>query len=562
MLFLAVGCSDKDEIVFDHEKPAFETKDGMILLEVIAPNGTKDDDQIYICGPFNGDTTAVGNTKWQLEKSSTINLKWGVYLDPSSFVAGKTLSDGFYFISAKEGTERTVFNKGAIHYLDAAVGTRTNVYVDRWASYFSSEEPTVKHDGYTIYVDDQTGWDALTLYMWGDKNDLNGGWPGMAVTGKQKIGSTTYKYFDMGADNKDLTENLIFNNNGGGTQLKDFKVKLNRDYYLKITADGVTEISMLPEHSGVRIYAINETTWGTTLTLYQWGKVNDLGGGWPGMAPSGTATIYGRTYSYYEYDNTSLGLAQNLIFNNNGGGTQLKDVAVTLAADNFLRVTDKGATVIDPMTGEDVVAPTPTPDPTPATGYKVYFEDKTGWSAIAAYAWGDSEIFGGWPGKQAEGTETVDSKTYSYLNVALDNAGKTEHLIFNNNNGGTQLDGFDLVMNKNHYLTVTAAGVTEVDVAQSYRIFVQDSTSHSLANAYGYDTNGSVTAGWPGLAANSTKVKINGKEYLEFDFSKDLSGKAMTLILNGSGQIADFPITLNKDFYLVAKDSGAKEIKP
>ena len=32
----------------------------------------------------------------------------------------------------------------------------------------------VKHDGYAVFVLDQTGWDAIALYMWGDVNSLNG----------------------------------------------------------------------------------------------------------------------------------------------------------------------------------------------------------------------------------------------------------------------------------------------------------------------------------------------------------------------------------------------------
>lgn len=93
-----------------------------------------------------------------------------------------------------------------------------------------------------VYVDDQTGWDALTLYMWGDVNDLNGGWPGMTPTGTLEKGGTKWKYFDMGAANTGLAENLIFNNGGNGQQLPDFAFTIDRDIYLHITTSGVTEI--------------------------------------------------------------------------------------------------------------------------------------------------------------------------------------------------------------------------------------------------------------------------------------------------------------------------------
>ena len=102
-------------------------------------------------------------------------------------------------------------------------------------------EPKVKHDGFAVFVLDDTGWDVLTLYMWGDTNNLNGDWPGMQVTGEQTIKGQTYKYFDMGEANTGLNENLIFSNNGS-SQLGDFNYTIDHDVYLHITTSGVEEI--------------------------------------------------------------------------------------------------------------------------------------------------------------------------------------------------------------------------------------------------------------------------------------------------------------------------------
>ncbi len=109
---LALGACDRDEIVFDHEQPAFEVKDGNILLEVIVPRETVDNDIIYIAGAFNGgDEAAAGDLRWQLEKSTTVDSKWGIYLDPSTFVNGKTLADGYHFVSTNDGEERSALNE-------------------------------------------------------------------------------------------------------------------------------------------------------------------------------------------------------------------------------------------------------------------------------------------------------------------------------------------------------------------------------------------------------------------------------------------------------------------
>lgn len=165
------GCDDTDTIIFDDELPQFEIKANAILLEVIMPKGSAADDEYYIVGDFNGGAeAAVGNLEWQLEKATGSESKWGIYLLPSTFKDGKTLADGFYFVSASKGEERSVKNEAVVHQLDVKVGTRTNVWVDRWEAYFNTEEEG--HDGFVVYVADKSGWDNLYLYGWAGAGDV------------------------------------------------------------------------------------------------------------------------------------------------------------------------------------------------------------------------------------------------------------------------------------------------------------------------------------------------------------------------------------------------------
>ena len=60
LMVLVNSCDDKKEIVFDSELPQFEIKDNAILLEVIMPQGTDADENIYIVGDFNDGENAVG----------------------------------------------------------------------------------------------------------------------------------------------------------------------------------------------------------------------------------------------------------------------------------------------------------------------------------------------------------------------------------------------------------------------------------------------------------------------------------------------------------------------
>ena len=403
------SCSKDEDIIFDHERQQFETRADRILLEFIAPYGTAVDDEIYIMGAFNGDSASMGKEEWKLMKAPGSDIKWGIYLDPSTFVSGKTLADGFRFYSATQGSEFTVKGELARHNDNPGLGTFTNVWGERWESYYwSGDGPEIEHDGYVVYVLDETGWTNLNLYMWGDVNDLNGGWPGMTPTGKQKIGGTEYTYFDMGEANSGLNENLIFNN-GEGSQLADFNFTINRDIYLRVTTSGVEEMGepVVVEHDGYALFILNESSQ-TDLALYAWGDAEAFGG-WPGMAPTGTQTINGLEYTYFDLGEANTGLSLHLIPNNNNNGVQWEgdDLFFTIDHDIYVRIFDGGYEVIS----KDYQGGGTTPEP---QLHYIYIDDQTGWDVITLYAWGDKEFFGGWPGVAPTGNKTVDGVDYLY----------------------------------------------------------------------------------------------------------------------------------------------------
>ena len=106
----------------------------------------------------------------------------------------------------------------------------------------SGELPTIPASKYYIYVDDQTGWDALGLYAWGD-SELFGAWPGEASVGEVSLDkSTIYKVFLL--DTEGGNYNLIFNNWNNGKQLPDYNITADRDYYFQIDENGVREVEV------------------------------------------------------------------------------------------------------------------------------------------------------------------------------------------------------------------------------------------------------------------------------------------------------------------------------
>lgn len=244
LLAVLTGCEDQEEIVFESELPRFELREDRILLEVIVPSTTPVQDEMYIVGAFNGgEENAVGNPQWQLEMAADYDYKYGIYLDPATFAEGTSLADGFYFYSASQGAECALAGGEILHTDNPALGTRTNVTVSRWESYFSGTENPGEgaHDGYVVYVLDNSGYEELAMYAYGDAEAF-GAWPGMLPTGTVTLSGREYTYFDTGASHAGMALNLIFNNNNNGSQLADFPVTLDRDYYLELTPDGVTEI--------------------------------------------------------------------------------------------------------------------------------------------------------------------------------------------------------------------------------------------------------------------------------------------------------------------------------
>ena len=517
---LVSSCSDKDDIVFDHERQQFETRADRILLEFIAPFGTTADEEIYIVGAFNGDSAAIGNEMWLAQKAPKSDVKWGIYLDPNTFEAGKNLANGFRFYSVTQGMEYTIGGELAQHMDNPGVGTFTNIWGQRWESYYRSgsdeEEEEVDHDGFVVYVDDQTGWDDLTLYMWGDVNDLNGGWPGMSVTGTVKKGGITWKYFDMGAANTGLAENLIFNNGGNGVQLADFAFTIDRDIYLRVTAEGVEEVELEPtvKHDGFALFILNESSQ-TDLALYAWGDAEAFGG-WPGMPATGTQTINGLTYTYFDLGESNTGLNLNLIPNNNGGGVQWEggDLNFTIDHDIYLRIFDGGYEVIskDYQGGGN----TPGPDPQPV-GETVIIavKNSVGFANPHLYVWGDSEACGEWPGAAPKAT-TANGWCLFELP-----AGGTFNLILNDN-GSPQIDGPEVKTVGSHFFDV-ANGWEE----SPNTVTIQNNAGYSDPHLYAWG-DGEIYGGWRGIKPTS-----NQGGTLVFPLPND--GGTYNLILNGEG---------------------------
>ena len=531
---LLTGCKSDDDITFDHERQQFETRADRILLEFIAPFGTTANEEVYIIGPFNGNTLTadeegkyadpVLDDAFKLTKAPKSDVKWGIYLDPATFQNGKSLADGFRFYSKAQGNEALLGTTAvyAVHNDNPGVGTFTNVWGQRWEAYYWSggEKPEPDHNGVRVYVDNQTGWDALTLYMWGDVNNLNGDWPGMQPSGQWEKDGVKWTYFDLGEDNMGLNENLIFNNNGGGSQLPDFNLTLDHDVYLRLTADAVEEIGQEPsvKHDGYALFILNESSQ-TDLALYAWGDglsdANDLFGGWPGMAPTGTQTINGLEYTYFDLGEGRTGLNVNLIPNNNNGGVQWEggDLNFTIDHDIYIRIFDGGYEIIskDYQPGD---TPVPGPEPEPTVEKVIIAVKNTiGYDDPHLYVWGDSEACGAWPG--AAPVKTTDNGWYLF---ELPSQG-TFNLILNNNGNGLQLDGPAVTNTASRFFDVNESWVESPNT-----VTIQNNAGYTDPRLYAWG-DGEIYGGWRGIKPTSNENGV-----LVFPLPND--GGTYNLILN------------------------------
>ena len=469
LVVLATGCT-KEEIVFDHEYPQFNLRSDAKLIEVIVPQGTVATDQIYISGVFNGnnDSEAVKDVRWQLEKCRANDIKWGIYIFPEDMQPGTSLADGYHLVSVNQGVERTLLNDTVIHTEDPGVGARATITAQRWKAYFDKpvDPEEIVHDGYAVFVDDQSSWGDIALYAWGsDLPELFGGWPGIKPTGTVTINGVKYKYFDSGEANKGLTYNLILNNNNGGKQFDAPKAwTLDHDIYLRLTDEGITEIGEDEKivHDGFAIFIADNSGW-EALAMYGWASdMPELFGGWPGALPTGEVTIKGVKYKYFDTGEANVGLGYNIILNNNNGGKQFDLAYVTLDRHYYFSSDGTKGVEIDPENppGPD---PGPDPEPEPATEYHIYVKNNTGWDAVALYAWGDAELFGGWPGQV--GTAVTVAGT-PMLMFTMQGRGETQNLIFNNNNGGVQFDACTITADRDYCFEITSSSCVEIPMPQ------------------------------------------------------------------------------------------------
>lgn len=458
------GCK-KQELVFDYEKLHFETKADAILLEVTVPAGTGANDAIYILGAFNGNKISP---EYKLTKHPETNFKFGIYLYADEFVDGATLANGFHFENAVLGQEK--YEKE--HVIDGAVaGARYEISFSNWNT---AVKPIVPGEYEHLYVLGNvvgTDWDpAAPLEMEMVGTDIFRAELSFPNENNWFAFCTEKGDWDIvnanrwGAGDALLSADEVVNLENG-----EQCVTLPQGTYV-VTVNMAKKIAYLGEeepaagekfptfeHDGDAIYVCNMAGW-DEVALYAWSETSpELFGGWPGAQPTEKFQFKGYDWYLFDCGEENAGLFYHFIANNNGGGKQVEPlVEYELTTDGIkyilISADLKAEEIEDPNTYE---FPDPTPKPEPETVWiDIYVYDATtaaftmegGEETPASfYAWGSSEIFGGWPGMLLSEWEDVTILGMPLKKFSIEcEEGSNYNLILNNKatSGNQQYDAF------------------------------------------------------------------------------------------------------------------------
>ncbi len=313
----------------------------------------------------------------------------------------------------------------------------------------------------------------------------------------------------------------------------------------------IVALAPLAANAQHNIYIANQTGW-TEVALYAYANDAPVFGAWPGLTASSSETINGVAYDKFTTDAASNGTTVALIYNNNGNGQQLKDVGgVVLDKDYYFAAYTTGMVEVDPEQG---IEP-------PVVEYKtLYVDNQSGWETVNVYAWADGQpdLFGAWPGAASKGTETI--KGVTYLTYDMQSGTTPYSLIFNN--GTDQFDGPVITPSADVFVSITATSAEVIPNPNlgKYKIYIEDKTGWDAFYIYAWGNNLPELFGtWPGKQATETET-IDGVEYKVI--TMEGNGEQYNLIFNNNAgtQYDATSITVDRDYTFVATPTALSSI--
>ncbi|MBP5560325.1 MAG: starch-binding protein, partial [Muribaculaceae bacterium] len=406
-----------------------------------------------------------------------------------------------------------------------------------------------------VYFEAPSTWASdVKVWAWNASGNLTGDtWPG---TGDMtKVGTNgSNNVYRWEAESSVVPTGLLFNCNSGNTQTGDFTFT-NGGYYtvdgLKATVTngqggqgtGGDELPECATYVDGKTFAYFEApnTWASDVKAWAWNEGGNLTGDtWPG---TGDMTKVGTNNGndVYRWEAESTVVPTGILFNCNNGGTQTGDF--TFTNGGYYTINGLKATVTKTGGGDT---------PEPGKTITVYVKSQAGANIYAWTGADDSfrELTAQWPGDALSATKVVNDVTWYYkefnaesvnlvLNSGLDQA-QSENI-----EGLTQ-DTF-IEYDINTGVAKVVDGTSSGDTPAG-KVTVYVSSTDPATNIYAWDSDGELTAAWPGDALTATKT-VDGKSWYYKEFNK----ATVNVVINnnaGATQSADFA-NITSDIYIV-----------
>jgi len=422
----------------------------------------------------------------------------------------------------------------------------------------------------TMYFYNADDWAQVGAYVYGAQGDFGengealGGFTNTLAVVAPEIGEKWYKV-DVPAT---PAFSIIFYNKSNDQQRAELWIPDASHVY--VSSDGSAHTSSSEaELPATKVYFLNNRGWESVYAYAYDTNENQLLGGWPGKAATSSVDLGG---DWYETE-VPAKAGFTVIFNDGVG-----DEGVAGAGKQYsFEINDKENiyTSTDGVTSNTVSTKAAAES---AVGIEsqtiVYFLNSKNWEQVGAYAYGQGEPLGGWPGRTPVSAE--EELGDGWLKISVPVSPKFNIIFFNATEGGdpdkerTELQIPDQNMvyvtgSKEVYSSKTAAEIAEGkgDLSEMSVAYFYNSRNWKKVNGYTFtkeagkaddpDADGiTLGAGWPGKEAASAAEEV-GDNWWKLTIPQVATQESPVFVIfnDGVNQTKDIKLTSQNGNYII-----------
>lgn len=416
-----------------------------------------------------------------------------------------------------------------------------------------AEEPV------TMYFLNSQGWSQVGTYIYGDKGELLGAWPGADAEAADELGPDWVK--TQIPDSPSF--NIIFFNKENDAERAELLIPDASHTYVSAVGKSYTsaeEAEVALKETPTVIYFVADKDW-EEVYVYADKDGADIGAGWPGIKAEPAEAGMGDGWWKAEVPQNALLDPFDAVCHNNNGW-QTEAVTLTNYQDNYITQNGELFTVKGDAEASVGIA----------NETVVYFLNSKDWEQVGAYVYGVGEPLGPWPGKNPEPAEEMGDKWMQMAVPAL----PAFNVIFFNKDAQEERAELQIPNKDTIYVTGSnevygskeAAELSEGlgDASKLTEVFFYNNRGWGDINGYVYvedgDSASTLGAGWPGKAA--TPATELGDNWWSFLVPREATADtAFKIIFNdGVNQTGDILIADKENVYASASGgpyAGAEE---